>query len=366
MRRVALVLTSVVLTACGPARRAWQPPPVPVDAAAPAAFAVVLLSQPLSTAPSSEAPAVWGTSPVALYGGGAPEPSFAVVRVLGTEGDWVAVETLGEPSEAHCVPGVEGLEAFRLRLFARSSALVPVTQREVVQQLDDGTRVALGRGAPLEPLPQRDFYRARLGVLRTVLRVDRASVGTRYLPSAPVTLEPTPRVLSPDVLPAALPILGRTGRVDAALPVAYPVHDEGVRGGESFVELRARCGRLVVRVPSHAVVDAPPADPPAPDASPRTGPTVRAGTIVHWRDGRAAGVTTRTVQLGAEFAPSGRRRCFAHALRPITPADPSPELELCIDRGAVDEPGIGAAHRLDPPGSYQYPRLELPPGSSAQ
>jgi hypothetical protein len=346
MRVLALGL-ACLLAACGASRRAWQPPPVPVGAASPAAFAVVRLSQPLSLAPSREAPTVWGVAPETLYGGTA-EPTYAVVRVLGEEGDWVALETLGEPSEAHCAPDVRGLEPFRLRLFVPTSALVPVTQREVTQALDDGTRIELGRGAPLEAL-ERDLYRVRVDGLRTVLRLTRADVGTRYLPSAPRETAPSRRALRPEVLASAVPIVGRTGRVDAALPLAFPVHAEDPRGGETRVELRPRCGRLVVRVPSHAVMDVEPTVPEPPAVVATAGPRVPAGTPVHWRDGRQAGVVTHEVVLSRELAPSGRRRCFAHALRPATPADPAPELELCFDRGSIRDPEVGPARRLDAP-----------------
>lgn len=353
MRVSALSLVVCVgLVACGPSRRAWQAPPPTSGAVEASAFAVISLASPLWLAPAREGPSVWGVAPEAVYGGSGV-PSLAVVRVLGERDGWVAIETLGEPADAHCAPDVGGLEALRVRFFVPSGALVPVTTREIVQELDDGTRIELDRGAPLEPLPERDLHRVRLGGLRFVARLARTEVGTRYLPSARPSLAAASRALRADVLAARVPILGRTGRVDADLPRPEPVHAVVPRGGELLAELRPRCGRLVVRVPTHALSDLSdePSDEPSveDEPAPTDAPSFPAGTRIRWRDGREAGVVTRALTLAREVESPGGLRCFLHPLRRASATDPSPDVELCFEPRAVLEPGLGRARQLGSP-----------------
>lgn len=347
MRPLVLAL-ACLLVACAPSRRQWRAEELPAHVAQPAAYAVVRLDAPLALEPRDGAPVLWAMAPREIYSG-AP-PRYGVFRVLGQERDWVALETLGGPREPHCAETIDALEPFRLRVFVPSRALALVTQREVAQPFEDGTRIELARGVPVEPV-QRGLFRVHLGSITTVLQLAQVDVGTRYLPSAELPRPETGRVLAGEVLAAAVPVLGQTGRIESSAPIDAPVYSEEPRGGEMLAELRPPCARIVVRVPPHTL-------------GPREGSTtseareepsaaaVRAGARIHWRDGTNAGVVTREVALVDEAESAGARRCFRHALRPApegSAADPTSAVELCFDRRDVIDPGAGAATRLDDP-----------------
>ncbi len=340
MRVLGICVVCAVAIGCAPARRTWHPQPLPPGAATPSAFAVVALTTPLATAPRDGAPALWPELPAAGH------PSFGVFRILGEEDGWAAIETLGDAGPPHCAGSIPALDAFRLRLYVPIAALVPVTQREIVQPFADGTRAELGRGVPLEALPQRMLFRAHLGDVSTVVQLGIADVGTRYLPSPELPRPSVDRALRGDVLAAAVPVLGQTGRVEASAASDVPVYEVTTHGGELLVELRPPCGRLLVRVPSHAVVSASAPAQLAPE-TPRSGPSVRAGATVRWRDGTPAGVALRQVTLATEAEPVDRLRCFVLALRDDD--DPTATLQLCFDRRDVLEPGAGPALLLDDP-----------------
>lgn len=327
---------ALVVAGCKPSRRAWQPMPEPAGVRSAAAYAVVAADTPLSIAPRRNAPAIVRAIARDAYGLPVSSVGFTALRILGEEDGWAHVETLGEPRGPHCADNLDGLEAFRLRLYVPSRALVPVTQREVNQRFDDGTQIELARGVPLEPLPDRGWFRVHAGGVSTVLRLAPEEVGTRYLPSPEPSPEPPVRWLPAGAIPLA--ILGQTGRLQAH--DAHWVFGMQVRGSESLVLLRPQCARIRVRVPTHALLElSEQASSDAPQRAPGAGVTVRGGTPVRWRDGRAAGVVTRDVRLH-EVEPSSRMRCFAVCEGCV---------ELCVDRRALAGPGSGAASLLDPP-----------------
>ena len=219
----------------------------------PSAFAVVSLETPLATAPREGAPTLRAepphegtppregaptlpaepphegtppregppTLPAEPPHEGTPPrestpPHFAAFRVRGEENGWVALETLGEDALPHCAGGIDALAPFRLRFYVPVGALAPVTQREVSQSFDDGTRIELSRGVPLTRLQRDGFFRTQLGDVSTVVHLEPSEVGTRYMPSAPLPRPAVSRMLRGDVLAAAVPVLGRTGRVESS------------------------------------------------------------------------------------------------------------------------------------------------------
>lgn len=339
----------MVLAACGPSRRAWQP--VESDGASmPSAFAVVAAAVPLSIAPRADAERITPHVTRDAYGLPTGPVTFTSFRILGEEDGWARLETLGEPAGAHCADGLPELAPFRLRVFVPSAALALVTQREVTQRFDDQTSIELARGVPLEPLPSVGWFRVHIGNLTTIVRLAQPELGTRYLPSAEAPpLAPPARVLPAAALAAGAPILGRTGRVDSSAGRDVPIVGERAGGSETWVELRPPCARLLLRVPSHAIVSAAEEGMPVDPALPAPGGlVVRAGAAVRWRDGSAAGTVTRDAPLGAEVEPAGGLRCFD----PCRGAGCASAV-LCFDPRDLAGAGGGLGGTLDDPRTPQ-------------
>lgn len=299
------------------------------------AYAVVRADAPLHVAPDHRTPVV------AL-----PADGFLPFRMLRERDGWAWLETLGAPDESHCATSLRSLEALRLRLYTPLAALVPVTVREITQTFDDDTSVHLARGVPLEPVSGDRLYRLHLGGLRTVLRLDRDAIGTRYLPSAPIERRPRAQVLRGDVLASGAVILGSTGRVTGPPSAVLAVYSHEEGAGDARLEVRPRCGSLRVRVPAHAVQPALPsplrADPPSP-------PFVVPGAAVFWANGQRAGMTTAPAAVRDEVAVDGPRdhRCFRHPLGHDRRASRS--VVLCFRRRDVVDDGAAAAQWLDAP-----------------
>lgn len=350
MARLALFsLLLAATTSCAPPRRSWQP----VRSTETSSYAVIWQGAPMHVAPDRSAPSL-----TLLSARAAREPwgrtALAPFRVLWERDGWVALETLGAPSDPHCATSPPALASMRLKLFVPSAALVPVTTREVDQSFQDGTSIHLGRGVPLEPLGNQNLFRARFGSLTTVVRLAPGEVGTRYLPSTPAPPLGRAMMLSGEALEAGVPTIAESGRVHSDHANAMPAEVIDMQGGsESRVEIRPRCGRLVVRVPFHAV------GPPAgllfgALGRDTTGDTfLEAGTPLFWGDGREAGRTSERLFLRREIAGAEGRRCFTHALRFVPPEaaapDPSAFITLCVAARDVIDPSVPLARRLDDP-----------------
>lgn len=346
MARVAFAL---LLLSCAPARRSWQPVQTPQAVS----YAVIWQGAPLHVAPSPSAPAVrlmsdrasqqpWGRTALSPF------------RVLWERDGWIALETLGEPDASHCAPAPPALRPMRLKLFVPTAALVPVTTREIHQEFPDGTELHLARGVPLEPLGSRDLYRARMGELTTVVRLSPGEVGTRYQPSEPLAPLPIELMLGGDALAAGVPTLAGSGRVHADHAVALPAAMVDMQGGsESRVEIRPRCGRLVVRVPFQAV------GPPSglvlgSFRGGASGDTwIEAGAPITWGSGDEAGVASERVFVTREVEGGAGTRCFAHALRYVpeneAAPDPSAFITVCARERDVVDPSVPPSRRLDDP-----------------
>ncbi|MCB9594184.1 MAG: hypothetical protein H6719_15740 [Sandaracinaceae bacterium] len=342
MRRLALASLALSLAACGPQRLQWQPRETAPEASS---FAVVWAGASFHVAPDPRAPTISLAPP-----GAARAPwlgdTFVAVHVVRERDGWATVETLGRPGADHCVPDLPGLLPFRLRLHVSSRALTSVTVREVAQRFDDGTSIRLGRGVPLERLTQPHFYRARLGDLSTVVRLDPSEVGLRYLPSESLA-QPGPMNgrLSIEALRAGVPILGQTGRVHSADATEdAPVAIVDMRGSEALVELSSVCGALRVRVPSHVIAEAPEASVDATAPAEPAPPLVEPGVPVFWPGGREAGVVSARVGLGHEVEAEGEQRCFGWAFH----GGDEPTAVLCFRASDVTDPGA-AAHGLAAP-----------------
>jgi hypothetical protein len=334
MDRLAIALV-LVLAACGPSRRAWRPEASSASSLGPSTYAVVASGTPLAIAPRDGAPSfVLGQR-------------FAVLRVIGIGAGWATLETVaGGAFDGHCVPGVARLEPFRLRFSVRERALSPLTQREIVQSFPDGTRIELARGVPVEALPGSSLVRAHLGDVSTVLRLERADVGTRYVPSRGFEEPSSVRGwVRADALAAAVPIVGGTGRVESHAPIGVPVVAIEGSGSEVLAQIRPRCARLTVRMPAHAIGATDFIAGTLVGESPEPY-VVRAGAPLYWRDGTEAGVVATDVRFARELEPSGERRCFSRVIV-FEPREVA--LELCAARRDVST-GEDAARVLDSPG----------------
>lgn len=352
---VPLLLAGVALLGCSPRRVRWRPREGALGTTAPAmsTFAAVFAGTSFRVAPSPSATEVALLPPNDPYEPWARD-SFLAFRLIGDTGGWATLETLGEPAAAHCGLDPPSLRAFRLRLHVPSNQLATVTVREVEQSFPDGTSIALARGVPLEPVPgPQRLFRAHTGGLNTVLRLDVADVGTRYLPSSHAEPGTPDGMLAADALHAGVPIVGQTGRLHAnALAGADDgaptyTYDTQARGAsESAVTLHPRCAVLRVRVPSHTLLPPPLVGEELPSARPGA-VRVERGTRISWPDGREAGVVTEPVEVAdevdadeVETDTNADRRCFGVRFHP----DVAPTV-LCFSRREVLDPdaGIGAA-----------------------
>ncbi len=341
MIRAASWLATVALltSSCAPRRVRWRPREVPASQRA-TSFAIVWAGARFHTAASREAPTVSLAPPRDPREPWAQD-TFLTFRLLSERAGWATLETLGGDRAAHCTPERPALRALRLRVHVRSRALVRVTVREFTQSFEDGTSLELARGVPLEPLGG-DLYRARLGALSTVVRLDPSAVGTRYLPSDPRAGGPTQGSLASAALRAGVPAIGQRGRVYSSARTDAPVWGVEPLDGERLVELRTRCGRLLSRVPADVVLppDAPGSSDPQSEAagdSPISPPYIAAGSPMFWPDGSDAGSTVERLRARDEVPAGGARRCFRRAVHRDSPA----RIVLCF----------GRAHVVDPEGS---------------
>ncbi|MGE3636717.1 MAG: hypothetical protein AB7P00_42840, partial [Sandaracinaceae bacterium] len=315
--------------------------------------AVVSMDTPLYAAPSRGATQVH-LLPAFLRGREPRSYRMTALRVLGEVDGWVELETPGELERAPCVSSIERLRPFRIRLFARADALLPVTAREVTQTFADDTAITLDRGVPLEPLPGTPLYRALLGNLSAVIRLAGPEVSTRYFPSEPRAEVPTPNEGVPtDVLARGALILGETGRVEVNEPDLFvPVYGARERGtGERILELRTACAVVFARAPSDApasgllgvLSSTPDSEPPQI--------VLRAGASLSWPDGSPAGEMLERVELARRLASRGDRRCFAVPVRDhvLTDDDDDATIELCTDAAHALDPTRGPADALDAP-----------------
>jgi hypothetical protein len=305
----------LILCACGPSRRRWEPQPIAPNA--PSSYAVVAMGTPLFTAPNARAALV--------------APSLTTLRVIARADGWVELETTAAPT---CTPAV--LPELRLRVFALERALLSVTQREVVQSFPDGTRVELARGLPLERVDRGSLYRVFAGDLSTIVQLGLGDVGTSFQPSAPFPAARSGRALSRAALAAGVPVVGQTGRVEGTRAVELAGVE--LRGSEALADVRVACARVIVRVPAHAIEPAVAMQAPPVVSGPHT---IRAGTRLFWREGAPAGSVASDVTFARETDPSGARRCFAADL------EGRGALDLCVDRR--DAGDASPAVLLDPP-----------------
>ena len=338
--RWALVCLSLALgltSACGPRRARWRPTPTPVGPtggslhgpAGQLTEAVVWSGARFLVSPREGATAI-SLAPAAS----ALEPwlrdTFLSVRVVEQRGDFITIETAGDPARCSARRQAAAPGALQLRLHVPAGALAQVTTREITQRFEDGTELTLRRGVPVEQLGRDLLYRVQPGSVSFVVRLNPSDVGTRFLPSE----EPEPiglsrGSLSAEHLRAGTPSLGGTGAVHSTAGTAIAVWAAEPRAASSLVQLRPACAELTVLVPQDAVGPPIEMSPPEPSPPPRA-PYALADTTATWRGGAPAGVVVSPLNLGEERAEDGGARCFLHRL-----SESATPLELCFPRARI-------------------------------
>lgn len=77
-----------------------------------------------------------------------PSPGLAV-HIVGEQEGRIAIETVAA-NEHHCAAVLEPFAQLRVRFFVAAADLLPVLTEDVEHAFDDGTKVLLSRGVPLE------------------------------------------------------------------------------------------------------------------------------------------------------------------------------------------------------------------------
>jgi hypothetical protein len=263
-----------------------------------------------------------------------------------------------EPELELCAPTIGIEDACELRMFVEPKFLRPVVIRPTQQLLDDGTRLALRPGTPVDG-PGPEAIAHVLGAAITVA-LDEADVGRWYMPSA-YTRPPADESLvylgealrygehtlstfgwrSPTVTAERM-IEGQRllsfdnacGSFDLLVEEAEPAADDGagryaIKGPKDAIPQMA--GKFdpdmlarnagILGVLSQSVGDPTPAWAGCLPAR----WTVAAQTRLRWPDGGAAGLTRLEIKLDAEPEVRQEQACF-----PI-----STEIQVCADAAKV-------------------------------
>lgn len=307
-----------------------------------------------------------------------PRGSVYPFRLVGKTGAWFELETAGvhtgmltkrgalraEPEAEHCAEELEGLRAFRLRVFlyVDADALVSVVSKPVDESFPDGTGFRLAVGVPLGP-PQREDSDAGSVVVRAVrdrdhfaeLAVPVSAVGTSYRPPMPVrkigaldALKAAPRAAQrPDAAPRPARryaqrgtkgiIGGRQVVLGEGAMSNVGVSVEADKGSSALVRTEGKCVNVSALVPTNQLTNS--------DGlgrinfgkrAAREGPTAKRGAAVYWSDGSAAGHVHREVRVGKPAPAVGSRRCYRFDANTRTDADPL--LILCYDPDQLSAP----------------------------
>jgi hypothetical protein len=265
--------------------------------------------------------------------------AFAVVRDLG---DWIEVENLGrEGADRHCHPGVLSLSSYRLRLFARRDALVPVVARAWEQRFDDGTAVRLSPGV-MVAATEGDGGAARhliaAGGLTGWVALGDA-IGEMYRPAGATAPPELDRHVPRSTVERGALRYG--GATLAPAPGAMSTYFAGAprpAGAEVIATVHARCLQVDARLEPSAL------EPAGASDTLRLGESfsrtrVDRGAVAYWPDGEVAGAVIGPAFLDDEVEARGAMRCFSHTIaRPSSPERPG-DLTLCFAAADVQNPG---------------------------
>lgn len=338
-----------------------SPEPAPDAPGGPAGLeGYVVLEQGTSMfrRPSPEAPFL------ALHAGdGNTVQRYAAFEVLGNEGAWVQVRTLGpEDATAHCTMGWRTADPFDVRFWVRRSDLVPVTRHSVLARDARDSSVMLAAGTPLESASAEDGSPThRLPELGIRVDVAKTSIAKTYRPGpvfgvrAPIAGRPLDalplRFGSDDVDRRGLPLTTET-------PPRVAVFATQTKESDTFISTGSPCAELRVRDPG-AQGWLRDAAPTADDLPPRwttapspggEGQRAKAGTALFWPDMESAGsLRVDHVFFGIPTKKSDKR-CFEIGVG---------WSRLCV-RADDLQPATAKEHEPPPPPPPSAPREEAP------
>ncbi len=245
------------------------------------------------------------------------------VEIVGEQGSWVTVRTLGGADAEHCFRGPSMLNAFSVVLHVARVDLAPVVQTSVVGSFDDASWVAIHAGVAVSVVARHAFadgLRLPLpmaaGVGSTYGLAKRFDVrGVRQQTRTPVLVNGLE--LSPGAL-ASVPVWRSEGLGSGAL-----IH---VLSG--CMQASAKLAQAPQLVPHNPVQARDAASP----AAPKSAKHFPIGTRLFFADGRPAGETVDAIAMSL-LEKHGDHLCFQRSLSDYTPSEPMPEhhvLALCV------------------------------------
>jgi len=273
-------------------------------------------------------------------------------RLVAGKGDWVEVEAFTEQVDRHCESPPYSLRDFRIRLFVHKSALFRATTKTLTHEYEDGLKVVVPAGYPLDPAAKGEKL---LGFVdRYKVPVSKGDVGDSYSPTYEPPKRSDPYLYCPSE--ESLVPLGVASGCGAAERVLRTRQDPEKQGwliatlDEGCVEREVRAYRSTVAVlgviTSEGSGDALAAafgEGGLGLGSSETGHTVKKGAKAYWRSGKEAGQLVAQHVFDAAMQDAGDRKCFATVTACSIGADDGfgvhvckdpaklPHLELCFD-----------------------------------
>ncbi len=317
-----------------------QPAPAPPPATEPR-FVLIRANATLYTKPDVRAR---GMNPYRY-----PERSSGVYvnvfRLLGEQGGWLELESLGSPRgpggfvvQEHCAGQIHELGGLKLRLFVPDTARVLATSREVTLSYADGTSITLKPGVPLFPKESPPgMMLAHTSGLSFSIAPPQDAVGKSFAPAPffDVPKEPALLVPSKAVAKGALRY-GETAWLTQPGALANVEWVSAVRpaGDQVLATIVKQCARFEVKVQKDEL------DSPASVSgllgmlrdSNQDGPRLRAGAALVWPEGTPAGTVAEDTGFATEVPGPPGTRCFKKPLRYFAKDDtPKPwsYLEVC-------------------------------------
>lgn len=293
--------------------------------------------------------------PAVEIGAGAAPRAF---RLIWRDGEWAEIETTGVHREMTAPPRVggnagelrschevlDGLSAFRLRLFVRAADLLSVTNRPIRIENGDGTWAEIGAGVAIGPEKEGAGRRRVFGQFPFDAAIPDDAIADSIVDTEAVDAgRPEGR---PDAaaLYVTWEVQAQFGDQSIRLmprwpPSNIPVEAAAPDGETTLVTIGEGCLRLGVRVRSSEVTPESTSgyvNRRWPDEL--EGPMARQGAAVYWPDGSRAGVVHAPTRLGGYTIADSGRLCFARSLFGVyVPTEETPVLRMCLAASGVAE-----------------------------
>lgn len=284
-----------------------------------------------------------------------------VYRLIAEHGAWIELENVpgSDLWKEHCEgPSETGLEAARIRFFAKRDDVFPVLMEPHEARWDDGTAVSLKAGVAVGKGPQGQRSTLRWlfpGSFEVLVDIPDAKVGWWYTPGEKFEVPPfeEQRALPSLAIAAFKERALRFGGGGTVGPTPNPkvkysdlrsidyLYEVEKRGDDTLVELRESCVKLRVLTPTRYVQETKILGGlmgTMLGGGGGGGPlTVRAGARLYWRGGADAGEAVENLGFFDEVEPDQSRRCFRKITRSRSvqgkdgrySSEPLAFLELC-------------------------------------